>query len=179
MALVRCVPALVKLVEADDRGQRRALDQLHQKADGRRHRDAQGLRQDHILHLLQKVQAEAGAGLPLAARQGIDAAAPDLGEKGAGDKGERDAGGQQGRYVEAQQRQAEEHQEQLHQQRRALEQVDIEITNRGPQSSAAHSAAKQQQQRRQCRRRRRRSRDSSSGPAGRASSRNRTMSQRR
>ncbi len=57
---------LRELDEPDDGGQRRALDHLHREADGRRDRDAQGLGQDHVPHLLEMAHAEARGCLPLA-----------------------------------------------------------------------------------------------------------------
>src|SRR6266702_5349798 len=69
--------------EADDRGERRALDHLDREADGRRNRNARGLRQDDVAHLLDIRERQAGGGFPLALRDRFDAAAPDLRKKGA------------------------------------------------------------------------------------------------
>ena len=70
------------------------------------------------------MQAERLGRLPLAARDGLDAAAPDLAEEGAGVEHQRHAGGDPRVDVEAEHRRAEEDQEQLQQQRRALEDLD-------------------------------------------------------
>ena len=67
-----------QFLEADDRGQRRRLDQLHEEADHRRPGDRECLRQDHQPQFLEIMQPQACAGVPLAARQRVDAAAPYL-----------------------------------------------------------------------------------------------------
>src|SRR5438132_5536270 len=54
-----------ELDEAEDGGERGALDELHQEADGRRQRQPQRLRRDDVAKLLPGGEAEAGAGLPL------------------------------------------------------------------------------------------------------------------
>src|SRR6185295_19479162 len=79
--------------EADDRGERRALDDLHGETNGRRDRDARGLRQDHVAHLFDVVEREAGGSLPLALRYRLDAAAPDLGQERTGPERQRQRGG--------------------------------------------------------------------------------------
>ena len=78
------------LDEADDGGERRALDHLHQEADGRRQGDLEGLRQDDVAHARHVVQAERGR-RPPTGRCGMAwiAAAPDLAEEGAGVQGQR------------------------------------------------------------------------------------------
>ncbi len=101
--------------EADDGGERRALDHLHREADRRRDGDAQRLRQDHVAHLLDIGEGERFAGFPLALRQRFDAAAPDLGEERAGPERQRQRSGQPRADLDAEQRDAEEEQEQLHQ----------------------------------------------------------------
>ena len=151
-----------ELGEADDRGERRALDQLHQEADGRRHRDLAGLRQDHVAHAGEVAQAERGRGLPLAGGNRLDAAAPDLAEERAGVERQRDRRRRPAdRCRSPSTGAAEEHQEQLHQQRRALEQLD---EAGGSTCAATPSArcARAPRAGRRCRRRRRRSADSSS-----------------
>ena len=74
VALVIMRAGLGQLDEADHRGQRRALDHLHQEADRRRHRDAQRLRQDHVAQLLAEAERQAAdaSHWPL----GIDATQP-------------------------------------------------------------------------------------------------------
>src|ERR1700682_6150986 len=67
-----------QLDEADHRGERGVFDDLHHEAHGRRNGDPPRLRQDHIGILLESVEAEAVRSLPLRARHGLDAAAPDL-----------------------------------------------------------------------------------------------------
>src|SRR5688572_1113631 len=78
------VAGLDQFAETDDRRDRGAFHQLHQEADRRRHGDPQGLRQDDVAHLHHELHAEAGAGVPLAASDGIDATTPDLAQEGAG-----------------------------------------------------------------------------------------------
>ena len=85
------LPGAGDLDEADDRGERRALHQLHQEADGGRDGDLAGLRQDHVAHARQVAQAERSRGLPLAGRDRLDAAAPDLAEECRGIQRQRDA----------------------------------------------------------------------------------------
>src|SRR5438874_3446943 len=113
--------------EADDRGKRRALDDLHGKTNGRRDRDARGLRQDHVTHLLDVAEREAGGGLPLALRYRLDAAAPDLGQERAGPECQRQRRRRPRRDLDAEQRDAEEKQKELHQERGALEELDIDL----------------------------------------------------
>ena len=79
-----------------------------------------------MLQLLAKAQRQTARGLPLAARDGVDTTAPDFREEGAGVQRERQRGGKPGRGLDAEQRNAEVGQEQLHQQRRALEDLDID-----------------------------------------------------
>src|SRR3954471_21637915 len=106
---------LGQLDEADDRGERRALDDLYGEADGRRDRDARGLRQDDVAHLLDVAEREAGGGLPLALRYRLDAAAPDLGQERTGPECQRQRRRCPRRDLDAEQRDAEEEQKQLHQ----------------------------------------------------------------
>src|ERR1700754_138864 len=54
-----------QLDEADHRGERGVLHDLHHEANGRRNGDAQRLRQDHVGVLLESVEAQAIGGLPL------------------------------------------------------------------------------------------------------------------
>src|SRR6266540_1545590 len=109
------------LDEADDRGERRAFDDLDREADGRRDGDPKSLRQDDVAHLLDKAEREARGSFPLAARHRFDAAAPNLGQEGAGPEREREPGRHPWADLDPEQSDAEEEQEQLHQQRRALE----------------------------------------------------------
>ncbi len=51
----------------------------------------ESLRQDHVAHLLEEIHAEAGAGIPLPARNRIDAAPPDFREEGGRIEREADA----------------------------------------------------------------------------------------
>ncbi|MPL86060.1 hypothetical protein SDC9_32036 [bioreactor metagenome] len=129
--LERCVVERVggahQLLETEDRGQRRRLDELDEKTDRGPERDAEGLRQDHQAQLLPPGQAKACAGIPLAFGQRLDAAAPDLGEIGRGVDRQPERRRRPGLDAQAELRQAEEDQEQQQQQRRALEDLDIEI----------------------------------------------------
>src|SRR5690242_10573894 len=59
--------------EADHRGERRVLDQLHQEADRRRDRDAEGLGHDHVTELLAEAEPQRRRRLPLLARHRFDA----------------------------------------------------------------------------------------------------------
>src|SRR3954451_2115762 len=96
--------------KADDRGQRRALDHLHGETDGRSDRDPRGLRQDDVAHLLEIAEREAGGGFPLPPRDRLDAAAPDLGQKGAGPERQRRGRRRPRADLDAEQRDAEEEQ---------------------------------------------------------------------
>src|SRR5579872_225672 len=60
--------------EADDRGERRAFNDLHGEADGRRNRDPECLRQDHVPHLVDIAHGERVGRFPLSLRNGVDAA---------------------------------------------------------------------------------------------------------
>src|SRR3979409_1555291 len=68
--------------ETDDGGERRVLDELDQKADGGGNsepdRGRRRLRPDDIAELLGEAQSQRGAGLPLGARDRLQATAPDL-----------------------------------------------------------------------------------------------------
>src|ERR1051325_4271109 len=61
-----------QLDEADHRGERGVLHDLHHEAHGRRDGNAQPLRQDHVGILLERVEAEAIRGLPLGLRHRLD-----------------------------------------------------------------------------------------------------------
>src|SRR5829696_1670127 len=80
-----------QLDEADHRGERGVLHDLHHEAHGRRNGDAQRLRQDHVGVLLERVEAQAVRGLPLGLRHRLYAAAPDLTQEGRGVDRERHA----------------------------------------------------------------------------------------
>src|SRR5580704_3312464 len=108
-----------QLDEADHRGKRGVLHDLHHEAYGRWNGDPHRLRQDHVGVLLEAVEAEAVRRFPLRARHGLDAAAPDLAEKGRGVEGQRNAGGDQRDQLVAQDAEAEIRQEQHDQERRA------------------------------------------------------------
>ena len=120
------LPGAGDLDEADDRGERRALHQQHQEADGRRDGDPAGLRQDHVAHAATGGAGRARSRPPIGrwesprcsrarSRRGTRAAFSVSAIAAAIQR--IDAG--------AQHSGAEEHQEELHQQRRALEQLDI------------------------------------------------------
>src|SRR5882672_6865680 len=64
--------------EADDGGERGVLDELDQEADGGRNGEPERLGHDDVAELLGKSQAKRSAGLPLRARDRLQAAAPDL-----------------------------------------------------------------------------------------------------
>ena len=166
---------LGQLHETDHRRQCRALDDLHQEADGRRDRDPHRLRQDDVAQLFDEVQRQALRGLPLAARNRGDAAAPDLGQEGAGIQRQSHAGSHPGRGVDAEQAQPVVGQEQLDQQRNALKDLDIG-GNQGLHAGQLAQAQHQQQQARPGRRRQRRSATAQTVQRS-ASSRLRTMSQ--
>jgi hypothetical protein len=78
-----------QLDEADDRGERGPLEQLHEEADGRRQRQFEGLRHDHVEHAAAGGEAESICRLALAARHRLDRAAPDLAEEGRGMRRQR------------------------------------------------------------------------------------------
>src|SRR5260221_6795716 len=115
-----------QLDEADDRGDRGALDQLDHEADGRRDRDARRLRQVDVPKLLGEADREAFGGLPLRPRDRLDRAAPDLAEKGAGIEGEGEQHRRPGIDLEIEEDgDAVINDEELHQHRGALEALDI------------------------------------------------------
>ncbi|SSM30652.1 Uncharacterised protein [Klebsiella pneumoniae] len=118
-------PCLGQLHKADNRCQRRAFDHLYCEPDGRRDGNAQRLRRHHPVQGLAEAQPETARGFPLAFRQRANAAEPDIQQKGAGVERQGDRGGGPRRDVDAEQRHAKECQKQLHQQRRALEQLNI------------------------------------------------------
>src|SRR4051812_49415464 len=70
--------------EADDGGKRGILDELDQEADGRRNGEPERLGHDDVAELLGEAQAQRRAGLPLRARDRLQATAPDLAQEGAG-----------------------------------------------------------------------------------------------
>src|ERR1700681_913654 len=72
------LPLAGEFDETDDGGERRVLDELDQEADGGRNGEPQRLRHDDIAELLGEAQSQRGAGLPLGARDRLQAAAPDL-----------------------------------------------------------------------------------------------------
>src|SRR5471030_2820869 len=111
--------------EADHRGERRVLHDLHHETHRRRNGDAHRLRQHDIGILLEAVEAQAIRRLPLGARHGLDAAAPDLAQEGRGVEREGDAGGYQRRQLVAHDAEPEVRQEQHDQQRCPLDQLDI------------------------------------------------------
>src|SRR5579872_2673614 len=88
-----------ELDEADHRGERGVLDDLHHEADGRRDGELHRLRQHHVGVLLEAVEAKAIGGFPLGARHRLDAAAPDLAQEGRGIEGERETGGDEGHQL--------------------------------------------------------------------------------
>src|SRR5215208_7151679 len=112
-----------QLDEADHRGERGVLHDLHHEAHGRWNGDAQRLRQDHVGVLLERVEAQAIGGLPLRLRHRLDAAAPDLTQEGRGVDRERHAGRDQRVELVAQDAEPEIRQEQHDQQRRALDEL--------------------------------------------------------
>src|SRR5450755_914588 len=71
------LPGARQLDEADHRGERGVLHDLHHEAHGGRNGEPHRLRQDHVGVLLEAVEAEAVRRLPLRARHRLDAAAPD------------------------------------------------------------------------------------------------------
>src|SRR5260221_2829100 len=115
-----------ELDEADEGGQRRILDDLHHDADGRRGRHADGLRNDDVPKLLYATEAERGRTLPLRARHGLDAAAPYLAEEGARIERQRQGGGGDRRQVGADEAEPEIPDEELDQQRRALDDLNVD-----------------------------------------------------
>src|SRR5476649_2194183 len=100
-----------ELDEADHRGERRVLHDLHHEAHRRRNGDAHRLRQHDVGILLEAVEAEAIRRLPLGARHGLDAAAPDLAQEGRGVERERHARRNQRRQLVAHDAEAEVRQE--------------------------------------------------------------------
>src|SRR6478736_8768248 len=99
---------LGELDEADNRGQRGVLDDLHEEADGRRRGDAHRLRQDHQPHALDAGERQAFGGFPLRLGHRLDAATPDLAQVSRDIHRQRQARRGQRRDAEANPRQAEE-----------------------------------------------------------------------
>src|ERR1043166_861981 len=110
-----------ELDEADHRCERGGLDDLDQETDGRRSRQAQRLRHDHVAQLLQKSQAQRSRGFPLRLGNRVDAAAPYLTEECRRFERQRNRRGEPRVDVDAQQSEAEVHHQQLAQQRGSLE----------------------------------------------------------
>src|ERR1700722_13998197 len=131
-----------QFLEADDRGDGRHLHELHQETHHRSARDRKSLWQDHEAHLLDVMEADALGGIPLAERNGLDAAAPDLGKEGTGAERQADNGGGPGLDAHPDERQPEEYEKELHQERRALEQADVELCE--PSEPAPRGDARQQ-----------------------------------
>src|SRR5260221_6867543 len=148
-----------ELDEADERGDRRALDELHDEADGRRDRDAHRLRQDDVPELLGEAEGEALGSFPLRSRDRLDRAAPDLAEKGAGVEREGEADRRPGVDLEVEgDGEPIIGDEELHQDRRALEELDVadgkpaqRTDRRGPQDRdhQPHAAPAEQGDQRQ------------------------------
>src|SRR5450830_741830 len=115
-----------QLDKADGRGQGGVLDDLHHEAHGGRGGDLDGLRQDHVPDPLMPAQSQALGGLSLGAWHRFDATTPDLAQVGRHIDRQRHRRRRQGRHVQAQCGQAEVGQRQQHQERRALDQLDVE-----------------------------------------------------
>src|SRR5262249_2465981 len=127
-----------KLSEANNRGQRGAFENLHEKTDGRRDGDADRLRQDDETQLLQMAEPKGMRPVPLPARDGLDAAAPYLTEECA--RVERQCQGrrQPGIGLDAKEAGAEVEQIELHEQRGALENFDVAESQCSQQARLAH-----------------------------------------
>ena len=110
----------------DGGGKRGVLDQRDEGVGQRRHGDAAGLRQDGAAHRLRPGHADRIGGFPLALGHRGDDGADDLGGIGADIEREADQRRRKGIEHDADARQAVEDQEQLHQQRRAADDPDIE-----------------------------------------------------
>src|SRR5471032_2158625 len=115
-----------QLDEADDGGDRGALDELDGKAHGRRDRDPRRLGQDDVPELLGVTERQAFRGLPLRARDRLDRATPDLAEKRARIEGESEQNRGPGRHLDVEEYgKAVIDDEELHQHGRALKQLDV------------------------------------------------------
>lgn len=114
-----------ELDKADQGGERGVLHELHEEAHGRRDRDAHRLGKHHVRQLLVERQPERCRRFPLALRDRLQAAAPDLAKEGRRIEGQGQRRGNPGVDLDVEQRQAEEQDEQLPQQRRALDEVDV------------------------------------------------------
>lgn len=100
------------------------LDQGHEQVRERRQDQRQALRQVDQAEGRQRPQAQAGGGVALPARDGVDAGAEDLGGEGPFEQRQRqDAGG--GAVEIEQVRKHEVQQVQLHQQRRVARELDV------------------------------------------------------
>src|SRR5450631_134766 len=82
------LPGTGQFDEADNGGNRRALDQLHQKTDRWRNRNPHCLRQDDKTKLLEVAKRKAGRSLPLRSWNRLDRSTPDLAQKRTGVKRE-------------------------------------------------------------------------------------------
>ena len=99
------------------------------------------LRHDDVAQLLGEAEAERGAGLPLRGAGSPAGAAPDLAEEGAGIDREGGRRGDPGRDREAEDRQAEEEHEQPGEQRRALDDLDVDRRRSSAAARRARRAA--------------------------------------
>src|SRR4029077_13067236 len=90
------------------------------------------------------MEADALGGIPLAKRDGLDPAAPDLGKEGAGAERQTDNGWGPGLDAHSDERKTKEHEKELHQERRALKQADVDLagfSEPGPRGDARQQNA--------------------------------------
>ncbi|EFI64036.1 hypothetical protein BCSJ1_25876, partial [Bacillus cereus SJ1] len=121
----RLAAALGQFGDGDHRDQRGVLDQADELPGQRRQHALEGLRQDHVAHRLAGVQAQGAGGLVLSAGDGLHAGPDDLGHVGAGEQRQRRNPGELAGQVEHG-ADEEVEDEDLHQQRRAAHQLDVD-----------------------------------------------------
>ena len=125
-----------------DRHQRGVLDQREQRVRQRRYGDPRGLREHDAPHALAVVHPDRGRRLELAARHREDRGPDDLGGIAADVEAQGEAGRDEPGQLDADLGQPEEDDEQLHQQRGAADDRDVD-----PGDPVQHRSAGQPRQR--------------------------------
>ena len=126
------LPCHEQLCHRDVGGQRGVLDHADEGVGQGGHSGAQGLRQNDAAHDLPPGHAHAGTGLQLALGHAFQRAAHGLGAVGTLVEGKGDDGCRKSIQHDAQAGQAVEDDEQLHQQRRAPDDPDVEPGDLAP-----------------------------------------------
>ncbi|EGE60873.1 hypothetical protein RHECNPAF_1330043 [Rhizobium etli CNPAF512] len=121
------LPGAGEFGKADDRDERGSLNESDEEADRRRKRDLKCLGQNHVEHAVAVRQAEGSRRFGLAKRHCLDASPPDFAEKRTAVGGQSDRGSDPCADVESDQSNAIIEHEELHQERRSLEHLDVQI----------------------------------------------------